>query len=56
MAYNLLDAVKRFSAVSDCRMFSAVLENKLPMEIWQDQRQLIDRIKVFYMLCLSCHF
>lgn len=45
MSYNILDAVKRFSSLSDCRMFTAVLEEKLPIEIWADQNSVLDRIR-----------
>lgn len=45
MAYNIIDAVKRFTALSDCKMFTAVLEEKLPIEIWADQNNLLDRIR-----------
>jgi hypothetical protein len=46
MAYNIQDALKRFAALSDCRLFSAILEEKLPLEIWEDQKNLVEKVRV----------
>jgi hypothetical protein len=46
MAYNIHDSLKRFSTLSDCRLFSAVLEDKLPAEIWDDQNNMIEKVRV----------
>ena len=45
MAYNLYDALKKFSSLSDCRLFSAVLEEKLPTEIWDDQNNMVEKVR-----------
>jgi hypothetical protein len=46
MAYNIHDALKRFFSLSDCRLFSAVLGEELPMDIWEDQKSMIDKVRV----------
>ena len=56
LAYNLHDALKRFAALSDCRLFAAVLEEKLPMEIYEDQRNMIERVQVSEMNCCIISF
>ena len=46
MGYNIVDAVKRFAHVSDCRLFAAVLDERLPMDAWDDQRDMLERVRV----------
>ncbi len=38
--------MKRYTGLSDCRMFAAVLEERLPMAIYQDQQALITMLRV----------
>jgi hypothetical protein len=41
-----MDGMKRYTGLSDCRMFAAVLEERLPMAIYQDQQALITMLRV----------
>ena len=36
VAYNLIDCLKKYSQESDCRLFSMLLEDVLPSDIWFD--------------------
>lgn len=45
MSYNIQDAVKRFAYVSDCKMFSAVMEEKIHISIWESQRDMLDKVR-----------
>lgn len=47
--------MKRYTGLSDCRMFAAVLEERLPMAIYQDQQALITMLRVSLPSCL-CFF
>lgn len=46
MAYNIIHALKQYSSLSLCRMFSAVLEEKLSFEIWYDQQEMVNKLRV----------
>lgn len=46
VAYNLMDGLKRYTGLSDCRMFAAVLEERLPTAIYQDQQSLVTMLRV----------
>eukprot|EP01038_Epipyxis_sp_PR26KG_P013229 gene13229-17729_t len=44
MAYNIVDTLKRHHEISDCMLFSSILEMKLSDEIWHDMTQMVDII------------
>jgi hypothetical protein len=51
MYYNLMDSLKRFSDLSDCKLFSVVLEEKLPVAIRDDHQAMLDMLHVRTMTC-----
>lgn len=52
VSYNLIDALKKYSFDSDCRIFLAVLDGKISEEIWDDQRLMLREIMVRYLRSL----
>lgn len=51
MGYNVHDCVtRRYAHVSDCRLFAAVLDERLPLDAWDDQRDMLERIRVSFCL------
>ena len=47
LAYNIVDAVRRHSpANSDCRLFAAALEGRLPTAVWFDQESMLEKLRV----------
>lgn len=51
MAYNIVDALRKYAACSDCMLFSAILENRLCQDVWSDQHVVTDKIKVDSTIC-----
>lgn len=46
MAYNLVNALKKYSSVSDCRLFTCILEHKLPIDAWSDMEEMLAKVKM----------
>ena len=46
MAYNLVNALKKYSSVSDCRLFTCILEHKLPIDAWSDMKEMLEKVKM----------
>lgn len=46
LIYNLVDAMKKYSALSDCKLFQLVLDDKLSMDAWSDIANICKDIKV----------
>ena len=44
IAYNLIDALRKYAFDSDCRIFLAVLNGEVSEDIWQDQKLLLQEI------------
>lgn len=42
MYYNILDALKRFSSLSDCKIFTAIFEEKLPFELKDELENMLE--------------
>eukprot|EP01039_Chlorochromonas_danica_P006671 gene6671-7372_t len=45
MYYNILDALKRFANLSDCKLFSTVFEEKMSIEIKDDLQSMLDMLQ-----------
>lgn len=45
IVYNLFDCLRRYSHLSEVKLFAAILEEKLPIEARDDLQQTIDRIR-----------
>ena len=46
LAYNIVNAARRFAVMSDCRLFLGVLEGSLSSEAWKDMRASMEAIRV----------
>ena len=44
IAYNLIDALRKYAFDSDCRIFLAVLNGEVSEDIWHDQKLLLNEI------------
>lgn len=45
-AYNIVDALRRFSDHSDCQLFSALLEGRAHPTVWFDRVALVEKLRV----------
>lgn len=45
MYYNILDALKRFATLSDCKLFTVAFEEKMPFEIKSDMQSMLDMLQ-----------
>eukprot|EP01034_Spumella_vulgaris_P025798 gene25798-32290_t len=55
MAYNIVDALRKYSTCSDAMLFCAILEGRLCQEVWHDQYVQTDRLKEELMKENSAH-
>ena len=45
LAYNFVNALKKFSTSCDCKCFLMILNGDIPVDVWYDQLELIKSIK-----------
>jgi len=45
LAYNFVNALKKFNSSSDCKCFLMILNGDIPVEVWYDQLDLIKTLK-----------
>lgn len=46
LAYNIVDALRRFGDHSDCQLFSALLAGQAHPAVWFDRVVLVEKLRV----------
>lgn len=54
LAYNIVDALRRYADHSDCQLFSALLAGQVHPAVWFDRVALVDKLRVSHTKRMEC--
>lgn len=50
LAYNIVEALRRYADHSDCQLFSALLVGQVQPAVWFDRVALVDKLRVSHAI------